>query len=224
MPLTLLVTGFGPFPHVRVNPTDRLAHAVAASPRFRHAGHRVRALTLETSYRGGLPMLDAALAGVEPDAVLMLGLAGKARRIRVERYARRSPSPLAVDARGGLPAGLEGDASPLPSTASLGPALARLRRAGFGARLSPSAGRYLCNAGYAAALGWARARDAPVPVLFVHVPWLRPAAGTWPLGRAGRRGRIGRPEARRLAAVLAEMGIALLAQARCAGMAQRKLA
>ncbi len=208
MALDLLVTGFGPFPHVRVNPTERLARLAAASPRFRFNGYAARALILETSYAGGLPALAAALEAERPRAVLMLGLAAKARRVRVERFARASSSRLAVDAKGRVPDGARPVSNratglPLKATAPLGPALAALRRAGVGARPSPTAGRYLCNAGYHVAL--TDAVRTAAPTLFVHVPWLRPHAGTAPKGRPARF----RPDPHALAACIAEIGLAM---------------
>lgn len=221
MTLRLLVTGFGPFPFVRVNPTSRLARRVAGSPRLASAGIAAQALVLETSYGGGLPRLAAELAATRPDAVLMLGLAGRARAVRVERFARARSSRLHVDATGATPEMGGGGGLPLASTAALEPALACLKRAGLSAALSPSAGRYLCNAGYALALADAgrRGRNAP-PTLFVHVPWLRPEAG---IRRKGRAAAF-RPDADRLAAALAQVALGLARQARCAKMARMRLA
>lgn len=218
MALDLLITGFGPFPFVRVNPTDRLARMVARSPRFRLGGPEATALVLETSYRGGLPRLAKALEDLRPQAVLMLGLAARARWIRVERYARGSSSRLHVDASGSIPSRSGSGARPLQSNGGVEPALARLRGAGLVARLSPSAGRYLCDAGYHLALVSGIARGAPT--LFVHVPWLRPAAG---VARGGRDQRH-RPDPVRLAAALAAIGVELALRARRARLRQSPLA
>lgn len=174
-----LITGFGPFPHVRVNPTALLAREVAR--KLRQRAVRAQHMVLETSYASGLPALAAAIEKQRPRAVLMLGLAGRARWLRVEMLARTSPSPLHVDATGKLPKSADVDATaksalPLCSTANTQGALATLRANGLRVQLSPSAGRYLCNASYALALAHPALRN--VPVLFVHVPWLRPSPGT----------------------------------------------
>lgn len=200
--MDLLVTGFGPFPHVRVNPTAALARAVA--DRLARAGMDARALVLETSYSGGLPALRRHLDETRPRAVLMLGLAARARFVRVELFARGRSSRLHADARGATPMAAPAPARGLPlrSSASTGAALETLRRAGIRTRLSPTAGRYLCDACYAAAL---TGRDAGVPVIFIHVPWLRPNAGTRPASRIARF----RPGPAQLAAALAELGRAL---------------
>jgi pyroglutamyl-peptidase len=173
----ILITGFGPFPGVRRNPTSPLALRLLA--RLLCAGIDAEALLLPVSYRHALPLLEHELARLRPRAVLMLGLAGKSRFIRIERFARLDASPTSPDAGGATPERRPGKALPLASTASLEPALAALRRAGLRARLSPSAGRYLCNAAYAAALS---SCPRHVPVLFVHIPWPRGWRGARPTG------------------------------------------
>jgi pyroglutamyl-peptidase len=205
-PAALLVTGFGPFPHVRINPTSALARQVART--LRRAGIDARALVLETSYAGGLPALAAGLARERPRAVLMLGLAARERAVRVERFGRGRASLLHPDARGAGSARERPDA-PLParSTARIEAALACLRRAGLRARLSACAGRYLCDSAYALAL---RGLPYEVPVIFIHIPWPRPAAGTVRLDAvAGFR-----PSQASLARTLAGIGRALACQGR----------
>lgn len=200
MSLDILVTGFGPFPHVRVNPTATLARQVA---RRLGASFKAEALVLETSYAGGLPALREHLAEAKPKAVLMLGLAARARFIRVELFARGHSSRLHVDATGKIPNGGGAGALPARTTANPQGALATLRRQGLRSHLSPSAGRYLCDASYAAGLAIAGSEDAPV--LFVHVPWLRPEPGKKPASRVAAF----RPARPALVAALAEIGAAM---------------
>jgi pyroglutamyl-peptidase len=204
--MDLLVTGFGPFPHVRVNPTQQLARQIAA--RLRGSGLAVEALVLETSYAGGLPVLQRTLAATRPRAVLMLGLAARARCVRVELFARGRSSRLHPDATGSAPVASEaGRALPLRTSASAGTALCLLRRAGIRSRLSPSAGRYLCDASYAQAL---RVLADGTPVIFIHVPWPRPQAGL----RAAASVASFRPGPQPLAGALAQLGRALAVSGR----------
>ncbi len=198
--MDILVTGFGPFPHVRINPTARLAREVAT--RLRRGGLDAQALVLETSYGGGLPALATHLARTRPQAVLMLGLAARARFVRVELFARGNASRLHPDATGATPDRRPAPRTALPArtTANAAGALAALTRRGIRARLSPSAGRYLCDASYALSLGAIPGRDAPV--IFIHVPWLRPAPGSRPLARV----EPFHPGAASLTAALAAIG------------------
>ncbi|KPF65538.1 hypothetical protein IP69_17745 [Bosea sp. AAP35] len=206
--MDILITGFGPFPRVRINPTTALARAVAV--RLRHAGLDARALILETSYGKGLPELQAQLAATRPKAILMLGLAARARTVRVELFARGHASPLHPDATGATPhaAAAVSAALPLRTTGNAPGALAALERRGLRSALSPSAGRYLCDACYAAALR--RTGGDATPVLFVHVPWLRPGPGQRPHERVAAF----RPGADKLTRSLAEIGAALARQGR----------
>lgn len=200
MSVDILITGFGPFPHVRVNPTSVLARQVA---RRLSASFKAEALVLETSYAGGLPALREHLAETRPKAVLMLGLAARARFIRVELFARGHSSRLHVDASGRIPTATSAGALPARTTANAEGALAALRRQGLRTRLSSSAGRYLCDASYAAGLALAGSEGAPV--LFVHVPWLRPGPGRKPRSRVAAF----RPATPALVAALTEIGAAM---------------
>jgi pyroglutamyl-peptidase len=197
--LDLLVTGFGPFPGVRINPTTALARAVALH--LARSGFRARALILETSYAGGLPALAAAIEATGPGAVLMLGLAARARHVRVELFGRGRASILHPDTTGRAASRRTASAGrPMPTTGRPLAALSHLRQAGIVARLSPSAGRYLCDASYAASLRHPGLSGRPV--LFIHVPWLRPVAGT----RPARSVAGFRPDAAQLAGALARIG------------------
>lgn len=172
-PVHVLVTGFGPYPGVRRNPTAALMRAVEARMRTEPSA-QVSGGELTVSYGRAMAELGALLEARRPDAVLLLGLAARARWVRIERHARLLDSPLHPDAEGKSgarkPAGGAG-AMPLRATAATEPALAIMRRHGLRGRLSGSAGRYLCNASYAFALSRAAGR----PVLFIHVPWPRRA-------------------------------------------------
>lgn len=196
--MDILVTGFGPFPHVRVNPTTALSRAVAN--RLRRAGWSAEALVLPTSYAGGLPQLRTALARLQPRAVLMLGVAARAHAIRVELFGRGNASRLHPDASGAAPMQpLAVPSLPRRTTASPPSALKALRQAGLRTRYSASAGRYLCDSSYALALEALGCTG--VPVLFVHVPWLRPQPGHRPASRVARF----RPGAAPLTCALAEI-------------------
>jgi len=199
----LLVTGFGPFPGVPRNPSAEVARRLGAYAR-RHglAGGDVRVLILPTAY--GALSTHLAPALVEgPGAVLMLGVARKAKRVRVEFRARNRVSRLFPDASGRVALGLAlvagGPAERRAPSASK--ALAALRRHGVAAIPSRDAGRYLCNAAYFRALA------EGIPVLFIHIP---------PLAEAGRPGpvRRGQPPAKALAAALVEVARGLLAHRR----------
>ncbi|MGU3536744.1 pyroglutamyl-peptidase I family protein [Methylobacterium sp. A54F] len=160
----LLITGFGPFPGMPRNPSAALARRVAAEPVLRlHGAPRV--VILRTAYAAIPDALEPALA-VRPAAVLMFGVAARAKRLRVEVRAANRASRLFPDASGATARRLALDPGGPPARrCAAGPqALAILRRHGLAAAISREAGRYLCNASYYRALA------EPCPVLFVHTP------------------------------------------------------
>ena len=150
-------------------------------------------------------MLDPALEAGGFDAVLMLGVASRARTIRVERRAVNRASVLFPDAAAQHPSqvAMRRGAPYQVTRAALTPALVALRRRELVVALSQDAGRYLCNAAY-----W-RALARPAPALFVHVPKSPRAAQ--PVAHRTRR-RLGWRD--QLVAGLADVALGLLRQAR----------
>jgi pyroglutamyl-peptidase len=202
--MRLLVTGFGPFPNMPRNPSAALARRVAASPRWRLLGIEVTCRTLTTAYSALATELDPALAKDKPDAVLMIGVAGRSTRIRIESRGTSRRSMLFPD--------VSGKTAAAPASGGHGQrwtrlppvkALRALRRQALPSRISRDAGRYLCNASYFRALA------LPVPVLFVHIP--KPH-GARPWTGAAATPRLSYDQ--RLGAALVEIGGLLLERAR----------
>lgn len=215
--ITVLVTGFGPYPGVRANPTAVLMRSVVPRLNQRHQGAFATGGELTVSYAKARQELGALDARHAPDALLLLGLAARARWVRIERFARRLDSPLHADSSGqGGAAHARASDLPLRATAALEPALQAMLKHGIRARLSPSAGRYLCNAVYAAALAEAAGR----PVVFVHLPYPRGFRDSIPAARSERW----RPPAVQLERALAQIATGLALQARRSRMAQSALA
>jgi pyroglutamyl-peptidase len=205
-PPRLLVTGFGPFPGIPKNPSAVVAAKVAASVRWRTFGFDVRVALLSTRYAALERELLPAIREHAPDALLMIGVAGRAREVRVETRGRNRVSLLLPDAAKVRPRRLTLAGGPSFRTSRAAPRrqVATLRRHGFRTRASTDAGPYLCNASYFTAL------DQPIPVLFVHIP--KP-------GRAlvGPRARTRWDWHDRLAAALADVAIDLIRQTRGSG-------
>lgn len=168
---TILITGFGPFPGAPFNPTVKLVHDLARLRRPALADVRLIGHVFETSYAAVERDLPALIAQHKPDALLMFGLHGRAKTIRIETRARNALA-LLPDASGKVlrrgviePDGPSSRAMPIPAQRLL----AAARAARGKAVLSRDAGRYLCNY-----LCW-RAREAADGggtrlAAFVHVP------------------------------------------------------
>lgn len=177
--LRIPVTGFGPFPGVPRNPSAEVACAVARKRRFAAAGIDIVCAILPTEYREADRQLMRLLAE-RPDAVVMFGVAGRSREIRIETLARNAASVLHPDGARFTPSErrLVAEAHPsLPARAPFNRILAAVRAVHGNARLSRDAGRYLCNAALFRALHETKEGDIRVAV-FVHIPMPR---------RAGRR-------------------------------------
>ncbi|NNM74899.1 peptidase C15 [Enterovirga aerilata] len=201
----LLVTGFGPFPSMPRNPSAAAARAVAGSPRWRLRGVAARPVILTTAYAALPRELDPALSE-RPDAVLMIGVAGRSKRVRVEWRATGRRSMLFPDVAGERAETPTASGrrtirkSPLPPDKML----RVLRRHHLPSRLSRDAGRYLCNAAYYRALG------TGLPVLFIHIP--RTPDPDRPRRTSGPRQTARWPE--RLAVALAEIAMEMLREGR----------
>jgi pyroglutamyl-peptidase len=174
MPLTVLITGFGPFPGAEFNPTTALPRRLAARRRPALAEVKRIAHVFRTSYAAVDADLPTLLERGRPDVVLLFGVATRTDHLRVETRARNARSVLFSDVDGYCP-GRSAIAMAAPATlagiARHPVLLASVRARRLPARLSHSAGRYLCNFAYWRALEAAHRGGALVQ--FIHVPMIR---------------------------------------------------
>lgn len=178
--LTLLVTGFGPFPGAPFNPSSAIVDALggAASRRLERLGVRIVVARLPVVFADVPGALSALLREARPDAVLHIGLAGRRKKLGVEMQARNRLTRLYPDAARTLPAARHVMAKAPEFRRARMPVaqLARaLNAAGARAEVSRDAGAYVCNQTLYLTLGEA------VPLAgFIHIP--RPR-GRRPLAR-----------------------------------------
>lgn len=170
---TLLLTYFGPFPGVPVNPTVALAEGAVRALNTARPDLRVVARELPVSYDGSSAALRAALQDVQPDALISLGVAVGRDVVSLEQVAinldsagiedndgdRRCDEPIAPDGR-------EAYFSSLPVRASF----ERLRAAGEPVEISYTAGTYVCNHVFYEGQRISRELGLSIPAGFVHVP------------------------------------------------------
>ena len=170
---TLLLTYFGPFPGVPVNPTVALAEGAVRALNTARPDLRVVARELPVSYDGSSAALRAALQEVQPDALISLGVAVGRDVVSLEQVAinldsagiedndgdRRCDEPIAPDGR-------EAYFSSLPVRASF----ERLRAAGEPVEISYTAGTYVCNHVFYEGQRISRELGLRIPAGFVHVP------------------------------------------------------
>jgi pyroglutamyl-peptidase len=163
---SLLLTGFKPFPGVRENATEILVPKLAARLRRKHPTIEIRAAILATEWQAGPEKLERLIAEFEPRLRVHFGVSSRARGFVIETRASNA-CRMDADAAGALPfaAKLAPDeekmrAVTLPAAAVVD----HLKAAGFRARLSRDAGRYLCNAVLYHSLA------APGFAGFIHMP------------------------------------------------------
>lgn len=175
---TILVTGFGPFLDVAVNPSWEAIQDLDGAVIGRH---RVKVARLDVTYAGAPDQLGAALKAAQPDLVLCLGVAGDAA-LRLESTARNADTAAAPDAAGVVRAGrvIRADgAATLPTRLPLDTLRRTLRAEGYEVVDSDDAGGYLCNHVFYELL----VRRPQGVAGFVHVP---PTSERWPLERLQR--------------------------------------
>ena len=170
---TLLLTYFGPFPGVPVNPTVALAEGAQCLLTRMRPDLNVITRELPVSYDGSSAALRAALQEVQPDALISLGVAVGRDVVSLEQVAinldsagiedndgdRRCDEPIA-------PGGREAYFSSLPVRASF----ERLRAAGEPVEISYTAGTYVCNHVFYEGQRISRELGLSIPAGFVHVP------------------------------------------------------
>lgn len=180
MSARILITGFVPFLKHGVNASERVVRALAERP---PPGVELETLVLPVVFGEAFARVRERLERApELDAIVLIGMAAKARRVRLERIAlnladaesftrKRRPVPR-PDNAGNVPAGepidREGPLA-LPATVDVKRAGRDLLAQGLPVELSLSAGSYVCNDLYYRTLAHLAGRTRCV---FVHVPEL----------------------------------------------------
>jgi len=165
-PEVALVTGFGPFLDVTVNPSELLARRVEGR---RIGAAVVRTVVLPVSYSGAPAALEEAIRDARPACVVAVG-AGRGEAIALEERAANQASSIHADNSGVVHACAAIEASG-PSTRECALPVSRWARELATERApviaSRDAGAYVCNATYFSLLGQPALRRR---ALFVHLP------------------------------------------------------
>lgn len=166
----VLLTGFEPFAGDRSNPSGDAVRRVESS----WTGPETLLVdVLPVTFTGAAARLRALIAAHEPDIVIAVGLAGNRAAMSVERIAVNLVDARIPDNDGAQPIDQPSVAgAPAARFASL-PVKAIVRDIldeGIPAEVSHSAGTFVCNHVFYAALDEASARPG-LRAGFVHVPW-----------------------------------------------------
>ena len=170
--MKLLLTGFEPFDGGNINPSQLVAERLACEG-LEGMAVTVRVLPVDTQQAPGLAV--AEVTEVQPDVVIMLGLASSRPVLAVERVAInlldfRIPDNAGQQVVDGVVA-QDGPAAYF-ATLPVRRMVEAAQAAGVPAELSLSAGAYLCNQVMYAALHAIAVRGWAVKAGFVHLPAL----------------------------------------------------
>ena len=167
-PGAVLVTGFEPYGGGHINPSLELVRNLDGTE---VASVPVMGRTLPVDFRGLQQRVRALLTEIDPIAVLNLGLWPGEATIRLERVALNLADFEIPDNAGELVQDVPLDTeapSAIPARLPLRAIERALLEAGIPARLSNTAGTFLCNATMYTFLR----QTTDVPCGFVHLPYL----------------------------------------------------
>jgi pyroglutamyl-peptidase len=165
----VLITGFEPFAGLATNPSSDIAASLDGQE---IGGRRIVGRLLPVDFARYGVALDALLKEFAPALYIGFGLASGEDMIRIERFGVNLADFDIPDNAGVRHVGrkIEADGpAARDSTLPCAEIRAALLEAGIPARLSNSAGSYLCNAALYSALGLCAARK--IPCGFIHLPY-----------------------------------------------------
>ena len=167
--MRVLVTGFGPFPGVEQNASASVVRALALSGAL--PGIELFAEVIPVEWTQARAAARQAIATARPHAILHFGVTKRATGFEIETRAVNMSGPKQDQAGIARPGRRLAHSGASVLQPALPPAtlLRALRLAGFPARLSRNAGRYLCNALYYWSLSDAAAATGAL-VSFIHLP------------------------------------------------------
>ncbi len=167
-----LITGFEPYGGRGLNPASEVARALAGK---RIGGTEIEARLLPVSLRGLKSQIDTILDTLDPMVVISLGLWPGETVIRIERFGVNLTDFEIPDNDGALavdqPVGPNG-APALAVTLPVRRIEQAVLDAGIPARLSNTAGSFLCNACLFTMLDGLQARNRKTLAGFIHLPYL----------------------------------------------------
>ena len=208
-----LLTGFEPYGGHGVNPSQEIVKRLDGLVLH---DHRVAGRILPVAIDALDARVDALLGETDPALVVSLGLAPGEPTIRLERIGLNLADFEIADNEGAtlrdLPL-VAGAPTARASTLPLRAIEEALLRAGIPARLSTSAGTFLCNATLYAFLG---RLGSAVPCGFVHLPHL-PEQVAALLGRGPHADRASMSLATMIEAVRIVLAVSLTEGARPTG-------
>lgn len=169
--MELLITAFEPFGGEAANASLEILRALPDAL----GAVRLRKQVLPVVFGAAGEAVCAAMDGIAPDAVVCLGQAGGRDAVTPERVAVNLMDARIPDNAGARPVDVpvdpEGPAAYF-STLPVRPMTEAMRAVGVNARISDTAGTFVCNSVMYAVLRHTDLRRLSVPCGFIHIPYL----------------------------------------------------
>jgi pyroglutamyl-peptidase len=168
MPMILL-TGFTPFDGAEINPSWEAVRRLAAE-----RSHEVAAVQIPTTFALAIDSLEEAIGAHQPQWVICAGLAPGRSAITPERVAINVNDARIPDNDGEQPVDVPvvaGGPAAYFSTLPVKASIAALRAAGLPARISNTAGTFVCNNVFYGLMHLIHTRFPGMRGGFVHVPY-----------------------------------------------------
>jgi len=167
----VLVTGFEPFGGLTDNPSDQIVRVMEGETIGQHT---IVARTLPVTFKDAPLRFKQLLYQFKPALVISLGLAGGEKAIRLERQAVNKVDFRIADNAAEIVKGCihEGGPKYYHSSLPLESILKTLEKNKIPARLSDSAGAFVCNALMYSALNACSHPEQNIPCGFIHLPFL----------------------------------------------------
>lgn len=173
----ILLTGFEPFGNMTTNPSEKLVRRLADC---RVDGIELSTIILPVEYHRAMDIVREQVG--QYDMIVMFGVARSRQEVSVERVAVNLMDAASADNAGYLP-NEESIASDGPtayfSTLPVKQVVSYLKEHNISCKVSNSAGTYVCNAVYYAALHQTAMQRLDTKCVFIHLP-LAFDVSAWP--------------------------------------------
>ncbi len=169
--MKILVTGFTPFGGESINPAWQ---AVKSLPKTID-GHEIFAAEIPTEFFASRKVMTEKVEALHPDAVICVGQAGGRDAVTIERVAINVMDAALPDNCGDQPVDVpvvEGAPSAYFSTLPIKHMVEAVKAAGLPARVSNTAGTYVCNTLMYHVLHLAAEKNPAMQGGFIHVPYI----------------------------------------------------
>ena len=166
--LRVLLTGFEPFGKYNENSSWAVAEKVAA-----HGIEGLKVIQMPVNFAGVAAAFRGAVEEHRPDAIVMLGQSAGIDYIKLERVAINMMDSVAPDNDGYIPDEepiLPGCDAALFTNTRIKELRSAVEEQGIAAKVSNSAGLYVCNRLYYEALTICK-ENPGMKALFVHLPF-----------------------------------------------------